>query len=98
MLLDPADAGAIGVEATVYRLEEGILQVNMARLLSSMGRQCRPAEAGAAAADGEGYARVGSAQNMQEADGGRARSLRFVRNVAVWRNRGAGGILIVRGA
>ena len=37
VLFDPADAGAIGVEATVHRLEEGILQVNMARLLSSAG-------------------------------------------------------------
>ena len=35
--LNPADAGAIGVEASVYRLEEGVLQVNMARLFSSAG-------------------------------------------------------------
>ena len=35
--LNPADAGAIGVETTVYRLEEGVLQVNMARLFSSAG-------------------------------------------------------------
>ena len=35
--LNPADAGAIGVETAVYRLEEGILQVNMVRLLSSAG-------------------------------------------------------------
>ena len=36
-LLDPADAGAIGLEASVYGLEEWILQVNMARLFSSAG-------------------------------------------------------------
>ena len=37
VLLNPADAGAIGVETAVYRLEEGILQVDMVRLLSSAG-------------------------------------------------------------
>ena len=37
VLLNPADAGAIGVETAVYRLEEGVLQVNMALLFSSAG-------------------------------------------------------------
>ena len=38
VLFDPADAGAIGVEVAVHRLEEGVLQVNVVRLFSSTGR------------------------------------------------------------
>ena len=37
MLLDPTDAGTIGVEAAVHRLEEGVLQMDMVWLFSSAG-------------------------------------------------------------
>ncbi len=60
---------AIGVETAVYRFEEGILQVNMARLILPRGASAA-CQAGSAAADEEGCTCIGAAQDAQHADGG----------------------------